>query len=296
MSRSEPDATRIVRLWLEEGVTALPDHVLDTVLDQLPATSQRRSSWLARRTPTMNKFVTIGLAAAAVVVAVFIGSQLLGAPNVIAPPSDPTPSPSASAPPTPRPLGGSDLGPPGTILRAATFSEPFTFTMPSFPDVGAPIRARVDGDGHGLNLGSIETWGHVSFDDDRSLPALICRPTGPKTRIPDVPATPDEVGQWLESSADLEFLPDQPVELTVDGRTALRWDVATPMGVCDPTEDEAGPWFGEGERHRVYAIPTGGDTILVITYGANWSLGTEEYLDAINAATDDLVQSMEFGN
>ena len=40
---TDRDVTRIVRSWLEEGVTALPDRVLDAVLDQLPATPQRRA-------------------------------------------------------------------------------------------------------------------------------------------------------------------------------------------------------------------------------------------------------------
>ena len=46
---TERDVTRIVRSWLEEGATALPDRVLDAVLDQVPATSQRRPLWPARR-------------------------------------------------------------------------------------------------------------------------------------------------------------------------------------------------------------------------------------------------------
>ena len=40
---AERDETRIVRSWLEEGVTVLPDRVLDAVLDQLPTTHQRRA-------------------------------------------------------------------------------------------------------------------------------------------------------------------------------------------------------------------------------------------------------------
>ena len=46
---TDRDTTRIVRSWLEEGATALPDRVLDAVLDQVPATSQRRPLWPARR-------------------------------------------------------------------------------------------------------------------------------------------------------------------------------------------------------------------------------------------------------
>ena len=51
---AERDETRIVRSWLEDGVTVLPDRVLDAVLDQLPATHQRRAWWPARRFLTMS--------------------------------------------------------------------------------------------------------------------------------------------------------------------------------------------------------------------------------------------------
>jgi energy-converting hydrogenase Eha subunit A len=101
MSRSEPDATRIVRLWLEEGATALPDRVLDAVLDQLPVTPQRRPFRLAWRTPIMNNTVRLVAAAAAVVVVALIGYQLLVAPNVGGPDASPSPSlPAATAPPS----------------------------------------------------------------------------------------------------------------------------------------------------------------------------------------------------
>ena len=44
---TDRETTRIVRSWLEEGATALPDRVLDAVLDQVPATRQRRARWPA---------------------------------------------------------------------------------------------------------------------------------------------------------------------------------------------------------------------------------------------------------
>ena len=40
---------RIVRSWLEPGLTTLTDDVLDPVLDQLPATPQRRPVCPPRR-------------------------------------------------------------------------------------------------------------------------------------------------------------------------------------------------------------------------------------------------------
>jgi hypothetical protein len=74
---TDRDVTRIVRSWLEEGRTALPDHVLDTVLDQLPATPQRRASWLARRLPDMNTPARIAAAVAAVIAIVVIGALVI---------------------------------------------------------------------------------------------------------------------------------------------------------------------------------------------------------------------------
>ena len=65
---TDRDVTRIVRSWLEEGVTALPDRVLDAVLDQLPATPQRRAPWPARRLRDMNILLVLPRAAAAVAV------------------------------------------------------------------------------------------------------------------------------------------------------------------------------------------------------------------------------------
>jgi hypothetical protein len=102
MSRSDRDVTRVVRSWLDEGVTALPDRVLDTVLDQLPATPQRRSGGTAWRFLFMNSnIVRVGLAAAAVVVIAIIAFNLL--PGTPAPGGQPTPSASPEPTATPEP-------------------------------------------------------------------------------------------------------------------------------------------------------------------------------------------------
>ena len=75
---TDRETTRLVRSWLEDGVTALPDRVLDAVLDQIPATRQRRSSWAAWRFAEVNPYARIALAAAAVLVVVVVGQSLLG--------------------------------------------------------------------------------------------------------------------------------------------------------------------------------------------------------------------------
>ncbi len=74
---TDREITRIVRSWLEEGATALPDRVLDAVLDQVPATPQRRPWWPARRYADMNNMLKVALSAAAVVAVAVVGISLL---------------------------------------------------------------------------------------------------------------------------------------------------------------------------------------------------------------------------
>lgn len=101
--RTEQQTTRIVRSWLEEGVTALPDRVLDAVLDQVPATPQRRPWWRAWRSPYMNNPVRLAIAAAAVLVVALVGYQFLpsntgsGGPPTAAPSPTPAPTPAATS-------------------------------------------------------------------------------------------------------------------------------------------------------------------------------------------------------
>ena len=74
---TDRETTRIVRSWLEEGVTALPDRVLDTVLDQVPATPQRRPWWPTWRSNRMNTYTKLLAGAAAALVVAVVGYQFL---------------------------------------------------------------------------------------------------------------------------------------------------------------------------------------------------------------------------
>ena len=101
---TDRDPTRIVRSWLEEGVTELPDRVLDTVLYQLPATPQRRATWWpAWRLAQMNTYTKLVIAAAAaVVVATIIGINMLPGSGLNVG-GDPSPSPTPRLSPSPSP-------------------------------------------------------------------------------------------------------------------------------------------------------------------------------------------------
>ena len=124
---------RIVRSWLEDGVTALPDRVLDAVLDDLPATPQRRPR-TARRFFMSNPAVRYAAIAAAIVAVAVIGVSLLGTPRTGSPPSA-TPTPTASGTPVPAPTDSVASGPlkPGTytIYGIGGTIDNVRFTVPA---------------------------------------------------------------------------------------------------------------------------------------------------------------------
>ena len=97
---TDRDTTRIVRSWLEEGVSRLPDRVLDAVIDQLPATPQRRRTWSAWRANQMNVYAKLLGAAAAVLVVAVVGYQFVpgkDSPGSSQPAVSPSPTPTLLA-------------------------------------------------------------------------------------------------------------------------------------------------------------------------------------------------------
>jgi hypothetical protein len=95
---TDRETTRLVRSWLEDGVTALPDRVLDTVLERVPATPQRRSWWPARRFNHMSTYAKLIAGAAALVMVAFVGYQFLPGNGGSGGQSTIAPSPSAQSP------------------------------------------------------------------------------------------------------------------------------------------------------------------------------------------------------
>jgi hypothetical protein len=93
---SDRDVNRAIRSWLQEDRHEDASRVAGAVLNQLDTIPQRRSQWLpAWRMPIMNRFITFGLGAAAVVVALFVGVQVLGPPGGgpgVAPTTSPEPT------------------------------------------------------------------------------------------------------------------------------------------------------------------------------------------------------------
>lgn len=97
---SDRDVNRAIRSWLHEDRHEDVSRVAGAVLDQVEATPRRRATWWpVRRIEPMNKIVGLGLAAAAVVVVLVAGSQLLGpAPGGLGGGTSDTPEPSVAEP------------------------------------------------------------------------------------------------------------------------------------------------------------------------------------------------------
>jgi hypothetical protein len=262
---TDGDTTRIVRSWLEEGVTALPDRVLDTVLDQVPATPQRRSWWPARRFASLNTYAKVAIALAAVVVVAVVGYNLLpryggvgGVPT--------TPPPTATPVPTPAPLPSGSMAAGTYLISDASLTlYPYSLTVPTGWEGGDGARRGDSFSGTGVEVTSWRIT-DVYADSCHWTGTLVPVSTGPAL----VAALVAQTGH--ASSA--------PVETTIGGRAAtklaLSLDAAADLSSCevaghvhiwpDPGPDESGGWaMIPGETLTVYVVDGPGNVMVLMT-------------------------------
>jgi hypothetical protein len=228
---SDRDTTRIVRSWLEEGVSALPDRVLDAVLDQVAATRQRRSWWPAWRFADMNTYAKLAIAAAAVVVVALVGYNLLptGGGNVGVTPAV-SPSPSIALSPTAVP-------------------SPSPSDLAFFPDGPIePGRHSMVRSGKSLSVGMPSGWtSHLGFRIyTQSGQAAFIFWTDPPINVYADPCThepldPPAGDSPAELAAAVSSIPgtdlvDGPTDVTIGGHPAqlvtirIRDDIDCPPG------------------------------------------------------------------
>lgn len=256
---ADRETTRIVRSWLEDGVTQLPDTILDSVLDQLPTTSQRRATWWpARRLPHMNTSVKIGLAAVAVVAAMLLGYTYFVSPNV-GNPSRATPT----ASPNVLPLTGD--------LDAGRYE---------IDGESVPVRISFDlGDGWGAcsenpleqgvcRVGPSQTPRAVVGVAFPVVENVVADPCDATTLL-DPPVGPS-VDELVTALSELDgFSATAPEDVTVGGYPAKRLTVTAPADVDDTCE--LGTWatgqrtngVGAGESNDLYVVDVDGDRIVV---------------------------------
>jgi hypothetical protein len=260
---TDRDVTRIVRSWLEDGATALPDRVLDNVLDQLPTTSQRRAWWPAWRFRDMDSPFKLAIAAAAVVVVAIVGINMLpenaavGGPGAT-PTSTPTPPPSPSL--APSPSSARAVFPEGPLAAGSYTIQPFVgpgglcMGQPGCTEAGAEddsirITLTVPDGWAGLELAVVPSDESYSPPGGGSLIVMrggwlytvsqVCGGSGP-----DAPTGPDiSTGTTVEAFVTaLVDHPDldvtDPVDVTLGGYSGKYLELRAP---ANTTTDELGP-------------------------------------------------------
>src|SRR5262245_24282642 len=119
-TRRDPDHQ--IHAFLLEGDELLNDQVYDVVRAEIEHKKQRTfiGPW---RISSMNRFLTIGAAAAVVLVVVVIGSQVFGRPNNVGEDDDATPTPQPTA--TTRPAAAGTLASGSFTAPLGEFGEAF---------------------------------------------------------------------------------------------------------------------------------------------------------------------------
>jgi hypothetical protein len=216
---TDRDVSRIVRSWLNEDRHEDADRVLNSVLDQLDTTPQRRTLWSAWRFPIMNNVLRVGLAAAAVVIIAVIAINLL--PGSPTPGGTVSPSPSAPAEPSSEPsstpaglpVGSSfvlsDGQPsggeaPGSVAMTVTIPAPGWFGA---PDDGILLK---NDDADPPDGAGMIVWAGVDHL------YVYGDPCGWSSTRPETPSTTvDEVVAALTAQASRDA--SAPVDITLDG-------------------------------------------------------------------------------
>ena len=250
---------------MDEGVTQLPDRVLDLVLDQLPATPQRRAWWPAWRFTIMNNnIIRFGIAAAAVLLAVILGINFLSGPNVGGETeATPTPSPTPAA--TPQPLGTGTLEP-GMVVATglgAGESMSVTFTVPEGWEgfAGACVIPRTGTTApDGMGICFLEVNAGLYSDPCHGYAAGVDVLVGP---------TVEDLANALTEQAAYEAT--APTDVTLGGYSGKRMDLQLPSDVASCDNGEFRPWDGSiyaqgsDNRWHLWILDVEGDRMIILS-------------------------------
>jgi hypothetical protein len=292
--QTDRETARIVRSWLDEGVTALPDRVLDAVLDQVPATRQRRPWWPSRRFADMNSIAKFAIAAAAVVVVAVIGVNLLprtggesgGGPVASASPSA-SPSPGLSPSPA-----AADFPPDGDLAIGRHSMTRGGVRL----SISVPTSGWHSEQGYFINNDAGVTPQGASFLFwDPSPIGVYSDPCAQKTAPPAGPSTADLA--TAVSTVPGTDLVSGPSDVKVGGRDAKHVVFTIPEDLaCGPGFHL---WYGENEGQARYATALGSThrVWIVDVDGTRLFIEAETYKDAtpeIEQEVQQIVDSIQF--
>ena len=302
------DTERLIRAFLDEGVTELPERVYDVVRSDIDRTHQRVviGPW---RTPDMNTFAKFAIAAAAVLVVAFVGWNLLpgdtgrgGTPSVSPSPSiTASPSVAASIPPEPTPVEGAI--PPAGALKVG--SHPFSqngvgFTLDIATSGWVSSGIEVQPDGGTIQKGTKATAG-AAWILIWSIDGVYADPCGRVTAPPVSPSVA-ALASAVAGIPSVEVV-TPPEDVTLGGRPARHVAIRIPDDIpCDPsaftlwydstTCDGAFPCYrwasALGETNHVWIVEVDGKHV--------W-IEAETYKDAtpeIEQEVQAIVDSIQF--
>jgi hypothetical protein len=241
------DTDRLIRAFLDEGRTELPDRAYDAVRAHIERTHQRVviGPW---RQPRMSNLARLALAAAAVLVVSVVGIRLLpgdpslgGIPTETAKPTQTT-SPTAS----PSPVPGPSALPDGALAPGTYVAHPLapsnggmavTFTVPAgwegFQGVGIlPTTGAAGPGGMGIGLGGLVNGLYSDPCHGHERPDVIPGPT-----------VDDLVQAFADQSA---YETTAPVSVTFGGFSGKRLDLLLPSDVDFASCDNGGFYIWDG--------------------------------------------------
>ena len=307
---TDRDTTRVVRSWLMRDEHESADRVLDAVLDAIDTTPQRRATWWpVRRTPSMNRFLAIGLGAAAVVVLLFIGSQLLGSPSNVGSGGEPTATPEATiAEPTAEasPSSAAWTGiPEGPFVVTNTGDSPVQVTV----DITSPgwsplagldaVTKKDDGLDAPESVGGVFVGWAWPVGTDFYVYGDPCHWS---TTVPETPATtPDDIAAALATQAETDAT--APADVSVGGYAGKAITLHVPLSydIPDASREEK---FADCDESLfdLYGVGAGADGIGRDAQGAGqidelWILDVEGSIVILDAGYSpstpaDLVEEM----
>jgi hypothetical protein len=297
-TRRDPD--RLIRAFLAEGRTNLPDRAYDAVRSDIERTRQRVviGPW---RLIDMNTYAKLAIAAAAVVVVAVVGINLMPANSGVVggpgPTASPTPSPTPSPSPSPTATPVALIPPPGP-LAAGTHTAVLEGIPLSFSVPGSGWTAF---DGGFIGKGEGGQPGDFALALWASAPESVYSDPCAHTRL-----SPDPSHTAVGLAAAAAAIPGTdlvsgPESVEVGGRPAqhVAFIVRDDLG-CDPltarlwVDDGSGGannWHwasGLGSTHHVWTIDVAGKVI--------W-IDSESYKGAgpeIGQAIQQVIDSIQF--
>ena len=252
---TDRETARIVRSWLDEGATELPDRVLDAVLDRLPATRQRWRRGIGGWFRLRNSFAVAAATAAAVVAVMF----LVG---VLAPPGEirlgwsPDESAHAGAPPTPYPILPADIDSP---LVPGRWAVPSNFSLALTLAVGPGWRSCW----HGYQELGVCLGGEGDIDPPgvgfSIVDYVVADPCNPAAGGPPLGADADEVAAAISNLSGFQVT--DPETVTIDGVPGLRLTVTAP---AESGCSSLGTWATADRVNGVALAETNELTVLAV--------------------------------